>query len=331
MNISEFAKAAGVSKSAVSRYFNDGYLSDEKRAAIEKAIAETGYAPGTASRSVKTRVTKLIGVILPKLSSDSCARIAEGISSVLGEQGYELLLVNTANDYNKEIKYLDLFRGKRVDGVIFLASVFTPLHRSILSKMHIPVIIVGQRYSGYSCVCHDDFGAAYAVTELLLKGGASCPAYIGVTDEDVAVGAERRRGFMQALSDHGIAVSDEHCACAEFSVDSGYSCARRIFKSRLRPDCLFCATDTIASGAVLYCRGNGIRIPGDILVGSVGDSKIGRVLSLSTAHLHYHTAGREAASMLLSAISHPDAIPRTMQLGFELVERSSTNTSCETL
>ena len=151
MNISEFAKAAGVSKSAVSRYFNDGYLSDEKRAAIEKAIAETGYAPGTASRSVKTRVTKLIGVILPKLSSDSCARIAEGISSVLGEQGYELLLVNTANDYNKEIKYLDLFRGKRVDGVIFLASVFTPLHRSILSKMHIPVIIVGQRYSGYSC------------------------------------------------------------------------------------------------------------------------------------------------------------------------------------
>ena len=172
MNISEFAKLAGVSKSAVSRYFNDGYLSDEKRAAIEKAVMETGYEPGTASRSVKTRVTKLIGVILPKLSSDSCARITEGISSVLGEQGYELLLVNTANDCGKEIKYLDLFRGRRVDGVIFLASVFTPLHKSILKKMNIPVIIVGQRYGGFSCVCHDDFGAAYAVTELFIKGGA---------------------------------------------------------------------------------------------------------------------------------------------------------------
>lgn len=141
MNISEFAKAAGVSKSAVSRYFNDGYLSDEKRAMIKKAIDETGYSPNSSAQSVKTRVTKLIGVILPKLSSDSCARITEGISGVLTEQGYELLLVNTANDYNKEIKYLDLFRQNRVDGVIFLASVFTPLHKSVLNKMHIPVII----------------------------------------------------------------------------------------------------------------------------------------------------------------------------------------------
>ena len=57
---------------------------------------------------------------------------------------------------------------------------------------------------------------------------------------------------------------------------------------------------------------------------AVGDSKIGRVLSLTTAHLHYHTEGAEAAKMLLSAIYHPDAIPRTMQLSFELIERGST-------
>ncbi|MDY3971636.1 MAG: LacI family DNA-binding transcriptional regulator [Clostridia bacterium] len=83
MNISEFARLAGVSKSAVSRYFNDGYLSDEKRAMIKKAIDETGYSPSSSAQSVKTRVTKLIGVILPRLSSDSCARITEGISDVL--------------------------------------------------------------------------------------------------------------------------------------------------------------------------------------------------------------------------------------------------------
>lgn len=324
MNISEFAKAAGVSKSAVSRYFNDGYLSDEKRAMIKKAIDETGYSPNSSAQSVKTRVTKLIGVILPKLSSDSCARITEGISNVLTEQGYELLLVNTANDYNKEIKYLDLFRQNRVDGVIFLASVFTPLHKSVLNKMHIPVIIAGQQYSGFSCVCHDDFGASYAVTELLLKKGAQHPAYIGAIDDDHAVGAERKRGFLQAAQDMGIKVLNEHCACADFSLDSGYSCAKRIFKSKPRPDCIFCATDTIASGAMLYCRENNIRIPEDIMIGSVGDAKIGRVLSLTTAHLHYHTEGAEAAKMLLSAIYHPDAIPRTMQLSFELIERGST-------
>lgn len=325
MNISEFAKAAGVSKSAVSRYFNDGYLSDEKRAMIKKAIDETGYSPSSSARSVKTRVTKLIGVILPRLSSDSCARITEGISSVLTEQGYELLLVNTANDYNKEIKYLDLFRQNRVDGVIFLASVFTPLHKSVLNKMHIPVVIVGQQYNGFSCICHDDFGASYAVTELLLKKGAKCPAYIGAIDEDRAVGEERKRGFMQAVQDMGIKVLNGHCARADFSLDSGYSCAKRIFKKKPYPDCIFCATDTIASGAMLYCRENDIRIPEDVIIGSVGDAKIGRVLSLTTAHLHYRTAGIEAAKMMLSAIYYPDAIPRTMQLSFELIERGSTD------
>ena len=81
MNISEFAKLAGVSKSAVSRYFNNGYLSSEKTALIKAAIEKTGYAPSLSARSVKNKITKLVGVIIPKLSSESIARITEGISA----------------------------------------------------------------------------------------------------------------------------------------------------------------------------------------------------------------------------------------------------------
>ena len=115
MNITEFAKAAGVSKSAVSRYFNAGYVSDEKRRLIEAAIEATGYAPSVQAQYVRTRVTKLVGGIIPKLSSESCAREVEGISQVLSEQGYQLLLVNSANDPKKEVEYLELFRSNRVD------------------------------------------------------------------------------------------------------------------------------------------------------------------------------------------------------------------------
>lgn len=323
MNISEFAAAAGVSKSAVSRYFNNGYLSDEKREIIEKALKETGYRPDNTARNVKTRITKLVGIIIPRLSSDSCARITEGISEVLDEEGYELLLVNSANDYNKEIKYLDLFRNNRVDGVIFLASVFTPLHKAVLKKMHVPVIIAGQQYPGFSCVCHDDYGAAYAVTEVMLKRGASRPAYIGAMDADAAVGANRRSGFMQAAADAGLELAPGLSAVAAFSSESGYECAGRILKGK--PDCVFCATDTIASGVILYCSEHGIKIPDDLMVAGVGDSKISHVTSLTTAHLHYHTEGREAARMLLSAISHPDSVCRTMRLGFEVKERNSTD------
>lgn len=73
-NISEFAKIAGVSKSAVSRYFNNGYLAEDKRQIIEKAIEKTGYSPSISAQNIRTKVTKLVGVIIPKLSSESCAR-----------------------------------------------------------------------------------------------------------------------------------------------------------------------------------------------------------------------------------------------------------------
>lgn len=104
MNITEFAAYAGVSKAAVSRYFNNGYLSADKRAAIEKAVAETGYRPSMQAQMMRTRRTRQIGVIMPKLSSESCARMVEGISRVLDEQGYQLLLVNTANENERESK-----------------------------------------------------------------------------------------------------------------------------------------------------------------------------------------------------------------------------------
>lgn len=327
MNISEFAEYAGVSKSAVSRYFNNGYLGDDKREKIEKAIEETGYSPSISAQAIKTRVTKLVGVIIPKLSSESCARITEGISQVLYEHGYQILLVNTANDYNKEIEYLDLFRQNRVDGVIFLATVFTDVHRSLLKKMHIPVVITGQEYKGFSCVCHDDFGAAYALTELMLHKGAVRPAYIGVTDDDKAAGEARHKGFLKALADNDISLDKHNSVTAEFNIDSGYSCAKRIFSGREHPDCIFCATDNIAAGAILYCRENGIKIPEDVMICGVGDSKIGAITAvpLTSARLHYKTAGIEAAQMLLNSIGRASNVPKIMKLDYEIVERESTN------
>lgn len=333
MNISEFAKEAGVSVSAVSRYFNGGYLADEKRAIIEEALERTGYVPSYSARTVKTKVTKLVGVILPKLSSESIARVTEGISEVLGREGFELLLVNTFNDYNREISSLELFRQNRVDGVILLASVFTDLHRSILAKMRVPVVIVGQQLKGFNCVCHNDMGAAYAMTSLMLDKGAKLPAFIGANPDDIAAGRDRRVGFEKALADHGITPDPKLMEAAKFNMDSGYEKAKRIFSGRRKPDCLFCATDNIAAGAMLYCREEGIRIPEDVMIGAVGDSRMGRVIftPLSSIHLHYKTAGAEGARMLLSEMKNGSEVRRILQLEFDVVERDSTAKKCETV
>ena len=327
MNISEFSKLAGVSKSAVSRYFNDGYLSDEKKAMIEKALRETGYAPSLAARTVKTRVTKLVGVILPKLSSESCSRITEGIDEILEAEGYKLLLVNTANNPHKEIESLELFRQNRVDGVILLGTIFTDLHKSVLKKMHVPVVIVGQKLKGFNCICHNDEGAARALTRQMLEKGAKRPAIIGVTPEDKAAGKARMDGFLRALGEFQLSPDERMIETAQFTMDSGYDHARHLFsKPGPKPDCLFCATDDIAAGAMLYLRDIGLRVPEDVMVCGIGDTKLARntYCPLTTARLHYKTAGIEAANMLLSSIRHGDKIQRTLQLDYDVVEREST-------
>ena len=326
MNISEFAKEAGVSVSAVSRYFNNGYLAEDKRALIEAALERTGYMPSYSARTVRSKVTKLVGVILPKLSSESISRITEGIGEVLGEEGFELLLVNTANDSDREISSLELFRQNRVDGVILLASVFTELHRSLLAKMRVPAVIVGQKLKGFNCVCHNDLGAAYSMTKLMLDKGAKTPAFIGANPDDNAAGRDRRLGFEKAVAEAGLTVDPKLCEIAKFSMDSGYEKAKHLFSGRKKPDCLFCATDNIAAGAMLYCRESGISIPEELMIGGIGDSRMGKVLyvPLSSVHLHYKTAGREGANMLLSEMKNPSGVRRIMQLEYDLIEREST-------
>lgn len=330
MNISELASLAGVSKAAVSRYFNDGYLSPEKREAISAAVAKTGYSPNLQAQTLRTRRTRQIGVILPKLSSGSAGRVMEGVAgALLGEQ-YLTLIANTANDPAKEVEYLDLFRRHQVEGVIMLATVFTPEHENILRSMRIPVVIVGQEYRGFDCVYHDDYGAALELTSLMLRHGAHRPAMIGVTLDDKAAGGERRRGFHDALEKNGLALRPKNLITAEFSIASGYQRASELFERfdgdpGERPDCLFCATDSIAVGAMKRCLELGLRIPEDVMLAGVGDSEFCGYcpVPLTSARLHHKTSGEEAAKCLLERLNGKNTGKRCLRLGYEIIGRES--------
>lgn len=112
MNINEIARLAGVSRATVSRYLNKGYVSEEKKEIIRKVIEETGYQPSAQAQTLRTKKTSLVGVILPKINSDTISREVAGISDVLTARGYQLILANTNNNLDEELKYLSLFKRK---------------------------------------------------------------------------------------------------------------------------------------------------------------------------------------------------------------------------
>ena len=326
MNITEFAAYAGVSKAAVSRYFNGGYLSEEKRARIAAAVEATGYHPSLQAQMLRTRRTRQVLVILPKLSSESCARMVEGISDVLDQNGYQLLLVNTSNDSSREVAALNLLQQNTVDGVILIATIFTPEHRTVLASLRLPVIILGQEYPGFCSVSHDDRGAAHAATTHMLSKGRTAPGFLGVTMLDKAAGLDRRRGFEDALREAGVPLRPGRTSIAAFNMESGYEQASTLLEREPSLDCLSCATDSIAIGALQYCRSHGIRVPEDLMITAVGDSEAGRVayVPITSVQLHYRTAGRMAAEMLLEHLADPHTKPENQVLGYALRPRAST-------
>ena len=141
MNINEIARLAGVSRATVSRYLNNGYVSSEKKEVIRKVIQETGYQPSSQAQTLRTKKTSLIGVILPKINSDTISREVEGISDILTRRGYQLILANTNNDLEEELKYLSLFKERQVDGVVFIATMFTRKHKQMLKDYKVPIVL----------------------------------------------------------------------------------------------------------------------------------------------------------------------------------------------
>ncbi|HIR90624.1 MAG TPA: LacI family DNA-binding transcriptional regulator [Candidatus Limicola stercorigallinarum] len=327
MDIKQIAEMAGVSRATVSRYFNNGYVSQEKRAAIARVIKKTGYAPSRQAKTLRTGKSGLVGVIIPKINSASVSRMVAGITSVLNEAGYQLLLANTDNDAKVEVDFLKLFAERsNVDGVILVATVFTRAHREAISALPVPLVVLDQVLPGYCSVYQDDYGAMRDVADLALRTSAH-PAYIGVLEEDVAAGSERRRGYLDACRAHGIEVSDDRLLVTDFSIDGGYSACEQLLARGLEFDALVCATDSIAYGALTCLREHERAVPREVQVVGIGDSELSQVITprLTTVHYHYKTSGIEAARMLLGLMASTEGVWRETKMGYDVVERDSTS------
>ncbi|MDO5136378.1 MAG: LacI family DNA-binding transcriptional regulator [Eubacteriales bacterium] len=324
MNINEIARLSGVSRATVSRYLNNGYVSEEKKAVIRQVIEETGYQPSSQAQTLRTKKTKLVGVILPKINSDTISREVEGISSVLTAQGYQMILANTSNSLEEELKYLSLFKDNQVDGVIFLATMFTKKHKQMLKEYKVPIVILGQRLSGYPCIYQDDFQAAQMMMETLLETGRKA-AYIGITCKDEAVGIQRKKGVEAAFAERRISLPKGCVEEGDFSIQAGYDAAKRLFERTPDIDTLMCATDTMAVGAMAYIKEIGLEIPRDVQVAGMGDGNLGSIVEpkLSTIRFSYRISGIEAAKLLAELIAYPEGVHKEIKMGCELVLRGS--------
>lgn len=325
MNINEIAQLAGVSRATVSRYLNDGYVSEEKRNRIAKVIEQTGYEPSQQARNLRSKVTKLIGVIIPRIQSEAVSRMVAGISEVLSKEGYQLLLANTDNNAKEELKYLKIFRKNQVDGIIFMGTIFSKAHLKTMQEVDVPIVVAAQELENYCCVYQDDYHAACKATEKMLVHGKKF-GYIGVTAKDKAVGTARKKGFLDTLQKAGIKVKKTGMYETEFRIRGGYDKAKELMEAQPDTDSIFCATDSLAVGVLRYLQEQKIEVPQQVQLVGFGDTELGSVVSpaITSVRFHYKTTGVEAARLLLEILQSEDDMKKQVKMGFELVTKEST-------
>ncbi|WP_271399025.1 LacI family DNA-binding transcriptional regulator [Salinicoccus roseus] len=326
ITINDIAEMAGVSRTTVSRVINStGYVSEKARRRVMDVIEETGYVPSQHAKSLRTKETKIIGVILPKISTDTSSRTVNGMNSVFEGIGYQILLTTTDLERQKEIEHLRLLQNRQVDGIILIATNVDQTLVDEIKASKVPVVVVGQEMAGVPSVIFDDHAAARRMTELLIEKGRRSIGYIGVDEADRSVGVQRKAGYLEAMAQHGIEVEDAWLEAGDFSIDSGYEAMARMLEAPEKVDAVFAATDRMGLGAWRCIRRYGLDIPGDIAVVGIGSSETSRFIepALTTIEYEHEQAGSVAARVMMQLLQGKKKIPDKKVLDFKLVERDS--------
>lgn len=317
---------AEVSSATVSRFLNNsGYVGEEARKRILKVIEETGYVPSENAKSLRTKQTKVIGVILPKISTETSSRLVRGLDEVLAKEGYQILLSNSGLSAEKEIEHLRLLKSRDVDGIILSATTNGAGLKAEIQRLDIPVVVVGQEVDDTPNVIFDEYQAAKDMVKHLIDHGHERIGFIGVSEEDPAVGVLRKKGYLQAMQERNLPIEESWIEKGIFDVESGAVAMERMMGAAIPPTAVFAVTDRLAIGAMNYVKSIGLRIPEDIAFAGIGASELSRYITPSLTTMDYQNkeSGRVAAGLILEAIKSGGNSPEKRLINVRLLQGDS--------
>ncbi|WP_329561577.1 LacI family DNA-binding transcriptional regulator [Kitasatospora sp. NBC_01266] len=329
--LEEVAVLAGVGRGTVSRVINGSpRVSDRTRAVVEQAVAELGYVPNRAARTLVTSRTDAIALVVPEaetrlFSEPYFADIISGVCAELSDSELQLLLI-LVRDQRERDRLAAYLRAQRVDGVLLVA-----VHRedplpSTLEELRIPVVLAGRRadHESLSYVAADNLGGARAAVRHLLAAGRQRIATItGPLDMEVA--EARLAGYRAALAEAGEPQAAELVGLADFTEQGGRAAMRELLDRAPDLDAVFCASDVLAAGALQVLRAAGRRVPEDVALIGFDDSIVARHTDppLTSVRQPIAELGRTMVRLLLDEIADPHRPRRQLVLPTELVVRDS--------
>ncbi len=329
LTLEDIGRLAGVSRSTVSRVINDETsVSPKVRSRVQAVIRSTGYTPNVAARSLVSRRSGVIGLVIPSrvhnlFQDPYFPRLIQGISAESNQSGTTLSLFLFQSEAEEAELYPRVVTSGFLDGVIITATRMGDPLLARIAVGEIPVVMIGRPdVDGVSYVDADNWGGARQAAIHLAGCGHRRIGLIGAPTSTTA-GTDRFGGFVEGLAECGLALDPALRAEGDYSEASGYSAMQRLIPAG--PEAVFVASDTMAMGALRALQDADLDVPGDVaVVGFDGLPASDRSTPpLTTLRQPVAETGARAVQLLNERIANPDAEATTEIMPVELVIRES--------
>ena len=323
VTIKDIAVAGGFSITAVSRALSgkDG-VSEETRKKIQAIAKEMGYVPNVVARSLRTKRTKTLGVIIEDITKPYFSKIVKGIDDTAKALDYDILICNTNLDPVQELRSVNTLLQRSVDGIIFHPSQLTDKGIKLLQKSGIPFITISRRFPNFKSdyvITNNSEGIKTIFNYLVSKGCRDILFFNSPLFSSTS--QDRMAGYREALRENGFEYREEKVVISKSNFEAAYSTMLQLLdEKKVNFDSVLCGRDEIAIGVMEALLERGYRIPEDVRITGYDDLDNSRYLkiSLTTRHQPVYEIGQKSVEILTERISL-----KTPKKGFEEIVLSS--------
>jgi DNA-binding LacI/PurR family transcriptional regulator len=333
--LKDISKALNLSVSTISRALHDSYEISEKTKKIVREYAEKiNYRPNPVAVSLREKRTHSIGIILAEIANSFFSQIINGVESVAHAKGYNVIITQSLENYERELNNINFLASSSVDGCIISVSTETKDYDHItkLHKRGFPFVCIDRMIDELKThkVASDNFKGAYDATQELAKRGFKRIAILG-SAEQLSITQERLSGYKKALADHHLPVDEtliQFCKHGGMWYEEVEDAMKKLMRLKKKPDALFAASDKLTTNFVRYCKAHKIKIPDQLGLVGFSNLDLTDLLSpaLSVIRQPAIEMGKTAAELLIKMIEAKRAVTdfETKVFAPELLVRESS-------
>jgi DNA-binding LacI/PurR family transcriptional regulator len=324
VSIKDIAKAAGVSPSTVSRALSDHpRISEETKERIRRLAQEMEYTPSLVARSLVTRDTATIGVVITRASDPFLTHLVTSIEEVAQEQGYSVLMSSSYTDPDRELEVVGAFHGRRTSGIIVIGSQIDADYLQMRDRFPLPIVLTNCRTYPYS-VSTDNMAGARQAAEHLIRLGHRRIAYVG-NQRSYRSNLDRLTGYQRVLAENRIPVDEDMIVDGDGTLRGGEGALQILLSRTQLPTAIFCFNDMTAIGVLSALQEARVAVPEEVSVVGFDDVEYAAHCHprLTTVRQPTDLMGQRLIHMLLGLVrGQEDVAPEVLPA--ELVIREST-------